>query len=218
MNYLQDGTYDAHLVAAHHCVSRLGKPMIEFLWKIDRSDLTVKSFLHLEMKNGLKNVQGIRFAKGWAIDWDGKDPDWFENNIETCQQYAVRLTVVNDRSTTDPTHTYTHVKWVNPRSHFADAAKRKAEECPKTTQRRIDPARFAELPADLKPTMKDTWETFCFVTSDWTAAERETLWFAIIGKVAPGKDQIDFTETEWSRVVSEMKGTSEKESGESEDD
>ena len=71
MNYLQDGVYDAHLVAAHHCVSRLGKPMIEFLWKIYRSDLTVKSFLHLEMKNGLKNVQGIRFTMGWAVDWDG---------------------------------------------------------------------------------------------------------------------------------------------------
>ena len=119
MNYLQDGVYDAHLVAAHHCVSRLGKPMIEFLWKIDRSDLTVKSFLHLEMKNGLKNVQGIRFTKGWAIDWDGEDPDWFDNNLETCQKYAVRLTVVNDRSTTNPSLTYTHVKWVNPRSGFA---------------------------------------------------------------------------------------------------
>ena len=72
--------------------------------------------------------------------------------------------------------------------------------------RKIDPTRIPQLPDDLKPTMKDTWETFCFLTSDSTAAERETLWFAIIGKVAPGKDQIDFTETEWSRVVSEMKG------------
>ena len=205
MNYLQDGVYDAHLVAAHHCVSRLGKPIIEFLWKIDRSDLTVKSFLHLEMKNGLKNVQGIRFAKGWAIDWDGVDPKWFENHIETCQQYAVRLTVVNDRSTTNPSLTYTHVKWVNPRNGFAAQKAECEARSAERELRKIDPARFAELPADLKPTMNDTWETFCFLTSDWSGAEREALWFAIIGRVAPGKDQIDFTEAEWSRVVSEMK-------------
>ena len=207
MNYLQDGVYDAHLVAAHHCVSRLGKPIIEFLWKIDRSDLTVKSFLHLEMKNGLKNVQGIRFAKGWAIDWDGVDPKWFENHIETCQQYAVRLTVVNDRSTTNPSLTYTHVKWVNPRSGFAAPRVECEVRSAERELRKIDPARFAELPADLKPTMNDTWETFCFLTSDWSGAEREALWFAIIGRVAPGKDQIDFTEAEWSRVVSEMKAS-----------
>ena len=208
MNYLQDGAYDAHLVAAHHCVSRLGKPMIEFLWKIDRSDLTVKSFLHLEMKNGLKNVQGIRFAKGWAVDWDGTDPGWFENNIPTCQQYAVRLTVVNDRSASDPTHTYTHVKWVNPRNQFADAVKVRCEApSAERETRKIDPARLQQLPDDLKPTMKDVWGMFCFATSDWSAAEREALWFAIIGKVAPGKDQIDFTEAEWSQVVSEMKAS-----------
>ena len=205
MNYLQDGVYDAHLVAAHHCVSRLGKPMIEFLWKIDRSDLTVKSFLHLEMKNGLKNVQGIRFTKGWAIDWDGEDPDWFDNNLQTCQQYAVRLTVVNDRSTTNPSLTYTHVKWVNPRQWARSEELRvKSEEC--AAVRKIDPTRIPLLPDDLKPTMKDAWEAFCFLTSDWSNAEREKLWFSIIGKVAPGKDQIDFTEAEWSRVVSEMKG------------
>ena len=208
MNYLQDGVYDAHLVAAHHCVSRLGKPMIEFLWKIDRSDLTVKSFLHLEMKNGLKNVQGIRFTKGWAIDWDGEDPDWFDNNLQTCQQYAVRLTVVNDRSTTNPSLTYTHVKWVNTRTGFPrPQVKVEGEGEEGRGLRRIDPSRIPLLPDDLKPTMKDAWEAFCFLTSDWAGAEREALWFAIIGKVAPGKDQIDFTEAEWSRVVSEMKAS-----------
>ena len=72
--------------------------------------------------------------------------------------------------------------------------------------RKIDPTRIPQLPDDLKPTMKDAWEAFCFMTSDWSNAEREKLWFSIIGKVAPGKDQIDFTEAEWSRVVSEMKG------------
>ena len=204
MNYLQDGVYDAHLVAAHHCESRLGKPIIEFLWKIDQSDLTVKSFLHLEMKNGLKNVQGIRFTKGWAVDWDGEAPDWFENNLETCQQYAVRLTVVNQPALNDPTRLYTHVKWVNPRQWArSEELKVKSEECPAV--RKIDPTRIPQLPDDLKPTMKDAWEAFCFLTSDWSNAEREKLWFSIIGKVAPGKDQIDFTEAEWSRVVSEMK-------------
>ena len=204
MNYLQDGVYDAHLVAAHHCESRLGKPIIEFLWKIDQSDLTVKSFLHLEMKNGLKNVQGIRFTKGWAVDWDGEAPDWFENNLETCQQYAVRLTVVNQPALNDPTRLYTHVKWVNPRQWArSEELKVKREECPAV--RKIDPTRIPQLPDDLKPTMKDAWEAFCFLTSDWSNAEREKLWFSIIGKVAPGKDQIDFTEAEWSRVVSEMK-------------
>ena len=204
MNYLQDGVYDAHLVAAHHCESRLGKPIIEFLWKIDQSDLTVKSFLHLEMKNGLKNVQGIRFTKGWAVDWDGEAPDWFENNLETCQQYAVRLTVVNQPALNDPTRLYTHVKWVNPRQWArSEELKVKSEECPAV--RKIDPSRIPLLPDDLKPTMKDAWEAFCFLTSDWSNAEREKLWFSIIGKVAPGKDQIDFTEAEWSRVVSEMK-------------
>ena len=204
MNYLQDGVYDAHLVAAHHCESRLGKPIIEFLWKIDQSDLTVKSFLHLEMKNGLKNVQGIRFTKGWAVDWDGEAPDWFENNLETCQQYAVRLMVVNQPALNDPTRLYTHVKWVNPRQWArSEELKVKSEECPAV--RKIDPTRIPLLPDDLKPTMKDAWEAFCFLTSDWSNAEREKLWFSIIGKVAPGKDQIDFTEAEWSRVVSEMK-------------
>ena len=204
MNYLQDGVYDAHLVAAHHCESRLGKPIIEFLWKIDQSDLTVKSFLHLEMKNGLKNVQGIRFTKGWAVDWDGEAPDWFENNLETCQQYAVRLMVVNQPALNDPTRLYTHVKWVNPRQWArSEELKVKSEECPAV--RKIDPTRIPQLPDDLKPTMKDAWEAFCFLTSDWSNAEREKLWFSIIGKVAPGKDQIDFTEAEWSRVVSEMK-------------
>ena len=204
MNYLQDGVYDAHLVAAHHCESRLGKPIIEFLWKIDQSDLTVKSFLHLEMKNGLKNVQGIRFTKGWAVDWDGEAPDWFENNLETCQQYAVRLTVVNQPALNDPTRLYTHVKWVNPRQWTrSEELKVRSEECPAV--RKIDPTRIPQLPDDLKPTMKDAWEAFCFLTSDWSNAEREKLWFSIIGKVAPGKDQIDFTEAEWSRVVSEMK-------------
>ena len=204
MNYLQDGVYDAHLVAAHHCESRLGKPIIEFLWKIDQSDLTVKSFLHLEMRNGLKNVQGIRFTKGWAVDWDGEAPDWFENNLETCQQYAVRLTVVNQPALNDPTRLYTHVKWVNPRQWArSEELKVKSEECPAV--RKIDPTRIPQLPDDLKPTMKDAWEAFCFLTSDWSNAEREKLWFSIIGKVAPGKDQIDFTEAEWSRVVSEMK-------------
>ena len=73
--------------------------------------------------------------------------------------------------------------------------------------RKIDPTRIPQLPDDLKPTMKDAWEAFCFLTSDWSGAEREALWFATIGKVAPGKDQIDFTEAEWSRVVSEMKAS-----------
>ena len=72
---------------------------------------------------------------------------------------------------------------------------------------KIDPTRIPLLPDDLKPTMKDAWEAFCFLTSDWSGAEREALWFATIGKVAPGKDQIDFTEAEWSRVVSEMKAS-----------
>ena len=210
MNYLQDGVYDAHLVAAHHCESRLGKPIIEFLWKIDQSDLTVKSFLHLEMKNGLKNVQGIRFTKGWAVDWDGEAPDWFENNLETCQQYAVRLTVVNQPALNDPTRLYTHVKWVNPRKWNGGRVEGgKVEECgvrsAECEVRKIDPTRISLLPDDLKPTLKDAWEAFCFLTSDWSNAEREKLWFSIIGKVAPGKDQIDFTEAEWSRVVSEMK-------------
>lgn len=208
MNYLQDGAYDAHLVAARYGLSRLGKPIVEFLWKIDSSDLTVKSFLHLEMKNGLRNVRGIQFTQVWASDWNGTDPEWFEKNIELCSRYPVRLTVVNVESPNEPGRLYTQVKWVNARLSHPVPAKAPDEG----GLRRIDPARAAELPDPIVPSMKGAWQAFCFLTSDWTAAERENLWFALVGKVAPGKDQIDFTEAEWSRIINEMKGTNDNES------
>lgn len=205
MNYVQDGAYDAKLLSAHYGQSKTGKPVVEFLWLIENSDLTIKSFLHLETRNGLRNTKGIQMTQYWAIDWDGKDPEWFQEHLDVCTKYKVRLTVVNESSPSDPARTFSHVRWVNPRHRFADSASEecrvKSEELKDVPLRKIAPEAFAELPEGIRATMGGAWGAFSFLTREWSASERERKWFAIIGNVAPGKDQIDFTPEEWQKVI-----------------
>lgn len=213
MNYIQDGAYDAKLLSAHYGRSKTNKPIVEFLWLIENSDLTIKSYLHLEMNNGLRNVKGVKAVQFWAVDWDGNDPEWFQEHLDICTKYKVRLTVVNEVSPTDPTRSFSHVKWVNPRRWARSEESRvKSEECGerKKPMREFERALFAELPTGIKPTMRGAWAAFSFLTQEWTSGERERKWFSLIGKVAPGKDQIDFTPEDWQGVIDEMKkGTEE---------
>lgn len=203
MHYLQDGAYDAKLIAAHYGLSRKGKPMVEFVWQIAGSDQTIKSFLHTENALGLRNAKGIALTQSWAPDWDGSDPAWFEQNPELCSRYEVKLTVVNVASPTDPNRIYSQVKWINPRNHFQRQAEAAAA---KPALREFDAARLATLPEDLTPTMVGAWSAFAYLTEDWSPAAREAKWFDLIAKTAPGKDQIDFTEEDWQTILNHIKG------------
>ena len=202
---MQNGTYDAHLISARSCLSRVGKPMIEFFWRIDDTEQTIKSYLHLQDRDGQPNQTGIRFTCAWAKDWDGVEPEWFERHLDLIRAYPVSLRVENLPLKSDPSRIVSQVRFVNPRQWTrlkpADGEGSAASAVSAAPAlREFDPSRLAALPDDIEPTMQGVWSAFCFVTEGWRVAEREARWFDLVARARPNTDQIRFDAADWQEV------------------
>ena len=52
--------------------------------------------------------------------------------------------------------------------------------------------------------MNTAWVLFRTRNESLTAAERENKWFDLIASVAPGKDQIDLTDSDWQQIINKI--------------
>lgn len=201
---LPDGVYPAHLVQATSGTSAAGLPIVEFLWQLDGTNRTLKSFLHLRLSDGSPNAKGIAFTRRWAPDWDGVEAAWFSRNLAFAAQYAVKLTVENRPWIRDPTRIFPAVKWVTPRSWQSETSAEPhahTKAAPKPLAREA----LAEVPDDIEPTMVNAWAVFSLLYAGQSVATKETEWIAIVHELVPGTDQIDFTEANWRTVLAYLR-------------
>lgn len=200
---IQDGKYAAHLESSEVKLSGNGKPMICFLWKLDRSGATVKSFTHLTLKDGTPNVKGIALVRRWAPDWDGNDLYWFGEHRSLASSYAVMLGIVNEPGYNDPNRIYAHVKWVNPVGWKPTSRAAKPECAGELTPNREEFAVHADA---IAPTMGDVWRAFRMLFPKASATQLELKWFELIDSCREdGHDVDQFTESEWTKAIAKMK-------------
>lgn len=200
---IQDGNYAAHLLSSEVRLSGNGKPMICFLWKLDKGGETVKSFTHLTLRDGSPNLKGISLVRRWAPDWDGEDLYWFGEHLSLAASYPVVLSIVNEQSYNDPNRVYTSVKWVNPKGWkpgVRDAA-RSGEGV--LTPDRGEFARHAEV---ILPMMSDVWHAFRMLFPKASPTQLELKWFELIDSCRENGHDVDqFTEGEWQKAIDKMK-------------
>ena len=198
---LPDGIYPAHLVQAKPLASAAGLPLVEFLWQLDGTNRTLKSFLHLRLSDGSPNEKGVAFTRRWAPDWDGVDPSWFSRNLDFASKYQVKLTVENRPWARDPTRIFPTVKWVNPRGWHAEEPTDRSAPAP----RPLAVEALAEVPEDVEPSMVNAWSVFSLLYAGESLAVKEADWLAIVHELVPGTDQIDFTEDNWRTVLAYLR-------------
>lgn len=191
---IQDGVYPAHLIAAEAKISASGHPLIAFLWKLDETGQTVKSFLHLCYKDGTPNPKGIAFTKAWAPDWDGKNLYWFSENLALASTYPVKLTIENTSSWGDSHSAFPNVKWVNS-LHWQGKKKGEGEGEGEEAQL-VKPDDEIEL----EPTMHETWRLWSVMCANCSLSYRDREWIKAVRAVRPDADQIDFTADDWRKV------------------
>lgn len=201
---IQDGVYDAHLVGSEVRLSNNGKPMICFLWKLDESGETIKSYVHLCLKDGSPNTKGVGLVKSWAADWNGEDLYWFSEHLETASKYDVKLTIVNEPGYDNPSVCYSRVKWVNAaHGRWGRAASGKSDSDADVP---IIPNReeFHRYLDTIHPTMKDVWMAFKILYRGVSQTQLEKRWFELVDGIRDGKDIDQFTATEWHLAIVRM--------------
>lgn len=203
---IQNGVYNAHLAGCEVRLSGNGKPMLAFLWRIDNNGATVKSFVHLCLKDGSPNVKGIGLVKAWAPDWNGTDLYWFSEHMPLASTYAVKLTVSVEPSYRDPSQMVPVVKWVNAangRWGRALETENEAEEhSGPITLNREELKKHLEA---VQPTMQDVWRAFKILFGNATQPQLERKWFEILDACREGGRDVDqFTLADWQRVVDRL--------------
>lgn len=199
---IPDGIHPAHLAAAQARLSAQGRPMVEFLWRIDGTNVSLKSYLSLVRADGTPNAKAIALTRRWAPDWDGTDPYWFAEHLDFCRKYPVKLTVRNEPGWKDPSRTFACVAWVNP-AHWAPPPRDTAAAKPDPIA--LDVAALAEAPEDLEPTMKNVWGVFTLLYAKVSPTVRDADWLALVSGLLPGKMQIDYTAEDWRRVLTHVR-------------
>jgi len=199
---IQDGVYDARLIGSEVRLSGNGKPMICFLWKLNGSDTTIKSFVHLCLKDGSPNVKGINLVKSWAKDWDGGDLYWFTEHASLAASYEVKLTIANEPAYNNPSQIYPRVKWVNAAHGRWGKQLSSADNQSPTPLNRDEFKKYLET---VRPTMQDVWLAFRILYAKATQTSLERAWFEMIDRCRPeGRDVDQFTESEWQHAIDYM--------------
>lgn len=186
---IEDGKHRARLVAAKSGASRSGNPYVSFKWMLaDGTRRTIYSTSYLNHRDGSRNDKGIALVRKWAQGWDGNDPAWFERELERLGEVEVELVVKAMPSYNDPNRLTTQVQFVNP------VTKREEE-----SQRRV-------TLGEVSPNMLDVWEAFRESTAEMDTADREMLWLSVVETTVPNKDQDLFTDEDWQKVITALKG------------
>ena len=203
---LQNGVYNAHLAGCEVRLSGNGKPMLAFLWRIDNNGVTIKSFVHLCLKDGSPNVKGIGLVKSWAPGWNGTDLYWFSEHLPLASTYPVKLTVSVEPSYRDPSQMIPVVKWVNA----ANGRWGKSLETQNDAENHSAPVtpNREELKKHLEavqPTMQDVWRAFKILFGHATQPQIERKWFELLDACREGGRDVDqFTLADWQRVIDRL--------------
>lgn len=156
-----------------------------------------------------------------VFGWDGQDPFWLMDTDLTGKAFEI---VVESEQGTDG-NTYAKVQWLNPvgggpgmkmpaaadrrsvlakyGSKFralAGGAPVKAPAPPVKKPSPPPPQKQPELPTGPVSTMEEAWAELCQVNEGKPEAELQSLWFATVERLFPGKTNSDLTPQDWGKV------------------
>jgi hypothetical protein len=186
-----------------------------FRLQFDGKEIIGKEYL--ELNDGTISDKTIKRLRDCFPAWDGAIESLEAG--ECCRDVTVDIVIENEADKTDPSKTWSNVKFMNPPggkgATLPAALDRKSLTAkygakfralsggtPPAAKPKAPPAPPPPAKAKgLTSTMEECWESLCKKFPEELREQVQERWFKLIEQSVPGKDQGDFTGDDWGKVA-----------------